>query len=129
MDFNKMMTENFSNIDEILKFFKHCCTVHEGIDCNKQDCDIFLYLDPIQKVFDSNRTEDYKRNFFIAQWAKYPDVFTSMFQLRQKNILVEPFTESLTQIQRQIQLTTLYNKQKEIESKLNDLLNKSSEIL
>ena len=50
MDFNKMMTENFSKIDEILKFFKHCCTVHEGIDCNKQDCDIFLYLDPIQKV-------------------------------------------------------------------------------
>ena len=52
-----------------------------------------------------------------------------MFQVRQKNIPVESLIESLTQRQRQIQLTVLYNQQKEIESKLVDLLNKSSKTI
>ena len=46
------MTDIFSNIDEILKFLKHCSTVHERIGCDKQDCDIFLYLVSLKKVFD-----------------------------------------------------------------------------
>ena len=65
-----MMTDIFSNIDETLKFLKHCSTVHEKIGCDKQDCDIFLYLVPLKKVFDLNCTEDYIRNFFLSQCAK-----------------------------------------------------------
>ena len=82
MDMFNEVIEISSSSDEIYKFYDHCVEVHQAVDCKILNCDITEFLSLLDQVLTSTKSYDYQRNFFMAHWAQYPDVFKSMFQLR-----------------------------------------------
>ena len=71
-----------SSVQEFYEFTEH---IHKMIGCKDVECDISKFYTPLKDViYDPNKDYDYKRNFFMDQDIKFPNVFNMMFQLKNK---------------------------------------------
>ena len=55
------------------------------IGCKDPECDISKFFNPMEDIiYDSDKDYDCKRNFFMAQALKFPNVSNTMSQLKNK---------------------------------------------
>ena len=127
MDLFKNLIEISSENGKIHELFEFTNDVYKMIGCNKADCDISIFLTPLEEVlFDSEKSYNYQRNFFIEQCMKHPDVLGSMFQLRSKKDCVKDLIEGLKaagEAQKKAHLDKLLEEKKGIENKTENLVN------
>ena len=96
MDLFKNLIDISSENGKHLKFFEFTNDVHKMIGCDKADCDISIFLIPLEEVlFDLEKSYDCQRNFFIEQCMKQLDIFSTTFQLRSKKDCVKDLIEGL----------------------------------
>ena len=85
MDVFKNLIEVGSQLISIQEFYEFTEDIHKMIGCKESECDIVKFCTPMKDVIhDPNKDYDYKRNFFMAQTVKFPNVFSMMFQLKNK---------------------------------------------
>ena len=66
MDLFKNLIDVSSENGKIHEFFEFTNDIHKMIGCNKRDCDITIFLKPLEEVlFNPEKSNDYPRNFFI----------------------------------------------------------------
>ena len=96
MDLFKNLIDVPSENGKIHEVFEFTNDIHKMIGCNKKDCDISIFLKPLEEVlFNPEKSYDYHRNFFISQCMKHPKVFGCMFQLKSKNDYVKAVIKGL----------------------------------
>ena len=83
------------------------------IGCNKKERDNSIFLKPLEEVlFNSEKSYDYQRNFFISQCMKHPKVFGCMFQLKSKKDYVKAVIKGLkvvSEAQKKVHLENIVN--------------------
>ena len=85
MDVFKNLIEVGSQLISVQEFYEFTEDIHKMIDYKESECDIAKFYTPMKDVIhDPNKDYDYKRNFFMAQAVKFPNVFSMMFQLKNK---------------------------------------------
>ena len=130
MDLSRNLFYIFSENGKIHVFFEFTSDVHKTIGCDKADCDISVYLTPLEEVlFDPEKSYDYQRKFFIEQCMKHPDVLSSMFQLRSKKDCEKDLIEGLRaagEAQKKAHLDKLLEEKKDIENKIENLVNQNT---
>ena len=93
--FNEMLEISSDNV-EIRTFLVLVSDVHKELHCEKQDCNIFKFLNPLKEVLmDSDKDDMCQKKIFIEQCMKFPSVFGSMLQLRKDNKYAKSIAEVL----------------------------------
>ena len=113
MDLFKNLIDVSLENGKIHEFFEFTNDYHKMIGCNKKDCDISIFLKPLEEfLFNPGKSYDYQRNFFISQCMKHPKVFGCMFQLKSKKDHVKAVIEGLkiiSEAQKKVQLENIVN--------------------
>ena len=74
-----------SQLSSVQEFYEFTEGIHKVIGCDKPECDISNFLTPMKDIIhDPNKDYDFKRNLFMVQAIKFFNVFSTMFQLKNK---------------------------------------------
>ena len=127
MDMFNEVIEISSSSDEIYKFYDYCVEEHQAFSCTIPNYEVTEFLSQLDQALTSAKSYDYQRNFSVAHCAPYPNVFKTVFQLRQKNISPKALAKGLkfvTLQKQQQQLKLLLERSKQIEKQIKELSEK-----
>ena len=127
MDLFKNLIDISSENGKIYEFFEFTSDVNKMIGWDKADCEISVFLTPLEEVLlNPEKSYDYQISFFIEQCMKHRNVFSSMFQLRSKKDCVKDLIEGLkaaAEAQKKAHSDKLFEEKKDIENKIENLVN------
>ena len=83
MEIVENLIEVGSQLSSVPEFYEFTEDIHKMIGCKDPEYDISKFFTPVEDIiYDSDRDYDCKRNFFMTQALKFPNVSNTMSQLK-----------------------------------------------